>query len=104
MAGLLDRARKLAENPKVHITLLDKNVYQQSQPLLYQVATVIEFRGSLVACRGENVTEGKASRGVNRRSLHCAPLDFLWRPVALMDFMRLSLRRAAHVALASSAK
>jgi hypothetical protein len=32
------------------------------------------------------------------------PPDFLWRPVALMDFMRLSLRRAAHVALASSAK
>jgi NADH dehydrogenase len=44
VAGLLDCARKLAENPKVHITLLDKNVYQQFQPLLYQVATAIEFR------------------------------------------------------------
>jgi hypothetical protein len=32
------------------------------------------------------------------------PPDFLWRAVALMDFMRLSLKRAAHVALASSAK
>ena len=32
-------ARKLAANPNVRITLLDKNNYQQFQPLLYQVAT-----------------------------------------------------------------
>ena len=38
---------------------------------------------------------------LNRRSLHCAPPDFLWRPVALRICMRLSLRRAAHVDVAS---
>jgi NADH dehydrogenase len=35
----LSCARKLAANPNVRITLLDKNNYQQFQPLLYQVAT-----------------------------------------------------------------
>jgi NADH dehydrogenase len=35
----LNCARKLAANPNVRITLLDKNNYQQFQPLLYQVAT-----------------------------------------------------------------
>jgi len=34
-------ARKLAANPNVRITLLDKNNYQQFQPLLYQVATAM---------------------------------------------------------------
>jgi hypothetical protein len=38
------------------------------------------------------------------QTLHCAPPDFLWRPVALMICMQLSLRRAAHVVVASSAK
>jgi NADH dehydrogenase len=37
----LSCARKLAANPNVRITLLDKNNYQQFQPLLYQVATAI---------------------------------------------------------------
>ncbi len=37
----LNCARKLAANPNVRITLLDKNNYQQFQPLLYQVATAI---------------------------------------------------------------
>ena len=37
----LNCARKLAANPNVRITLLDKNNYQQFQPLLYQVATGI---------------------------------------------------------------
>jgi NADH dehydrogenase len=37
----LNCARKLATNPNVRITLLDKNNYQQFQPLLYQVATAI---------------------------------------------------------------
>ena len=41
---------------------------------------------------------------LNRRSLDCAPPDFLSRPVALRICMRLSLRRAAHVVVASSAK
>ena len=31
-------ARKIATNPNVRVTLLDKNNYQQFQPLLYQVA------------------------------------------------------------------
>ena len=35
----LNCARKLASNPNVRITLLDKNNYHQFQPLLYQVAT-----------------------------------------------------------------
>jgi NADH dehydrogenase len=39
--GGLNCARKLATNPNVRITLLDKNNYQQFQPLLYQVATAI---------------------------------------------------------------
>jgi hypothetical protein len=39
-----------------------------------------------------------------QRSLHYAPPDFLSRPVALGICMRLSLRRAAHVDVASSAK
>jgi NADH dehydrogenase len=34
-------ARKLASNPNVHVTLIDKNNYQQFQPLLYQVATAL---------------------------------------------------------------
>src|ERR1700744_4732125 len=34
-------ARKLAANPNVRVTLLDKNNYHQFQPLLYQVATGI---------------------------------------------------------------
>jgi NADH dehydrogenase len=37
----LNCARKLATNPNVRITLLDKNNYHQFQPLLYQVATGI---------------------------------------------------------------
>ena len=35
----LNCARKLAARPDIHITLIDKNNYQQFQPLLYQVAT-----------------------------------------------------------------
>jgi NADH dehydrogenase len=35
----LNCARKLAERPDVRVTLIDKNNYQQFQPLLYQVAT-----------------------------------------------------------------
>jgi len=37
----LNCARKLAAHPNLRITLLDKNNYQQFQPLLYQVATAI---------------------------------------------------------------
>ena len=34
-------ARRLASHADVHITLIDKNNYQQFQPLLYQVATAL---------------------------------------------------------------
>ena len=34
-------ARRLASNRDVHVTLIDKNNYQQFQPLLYQVATAL---------------------------------------------------------------
>src|ERR1700742_1143698 len=36
------------------------------------------------------------SQKINRRSLHYAPPDFLWRLVALASFLRLSLPKAAH--------
>src|ERR1700719_3504475 len=38
----------------------------------------------------------------NRRSLHYAPPDFLWNLVALANFVRLSLRKAAYVVVASA--
>ena len=48
--------------------------------------------------------------GAHCRSLHgkpgqvgCAPPDFLLRFMALMHFMRLSLRKGAHAALSSAA-
>lgn len=43
----LNCARKLAANPDIRITLLDKNNYQQFQPLLYQVASGILAPGNI---------------------------------------------------------
>jgi NADH:ubiquinone reductase (H+-translocating) len=43
----LNCARKLAAHPNVRVTLLDKNNYQQFQPLLYQVATSILGPGNI---------------------------------------------------------
>ena len=40
-------ARKLGSKPNVRVTLLDKNNYQQFQPLLYQVATSIIASGDI---------------------------------------------------------
>src|SRR5271165_6412020 len=37
----LNRARKLASHADIRITLIDKNNFQQFQPLLYQVATAV---------------------------------------------------------------
>jgi NADH dehydrogenase FAD-containing subunit len=34
----LNCAKKLAKHPNVRVTLIDRNNYQQFQPLLYQVA------------------------------------------------------------------
>ena len=39
----------------------------------------------------------------NSRSLHYATPDFLWNLVALVHFMRPSLRKGAHVALSDAA-
>jgi NADH:ubiquinone reductase (H+-translocating) len=46
LAGL-NCARKVAANPNVKVTLLDKNNYQQFQPLLYQVATALLAPGDM---------------------------------------------------------
>ena len=43
------------------------------------------------------------NRQRNSRSLHCATPDFLSNLVALANFMRLSLRKAAHAAMSSAA-
>ena len=43
----LSCARKLGSKPGVRVTLLDKNNYQQFQPLLYQVATAILGSGDI---------------------------------------------------------
>jgi hypothetical protein len=43
------------------------------------------------------------NRKRNRRSLHCATPDFVSRLVALANFMRLSVRKAAHAAISSAA-
>ena len=54
-----------------------------------------------MASRSKNISR----RGPrNRRSLRYATPDFLLRLVALMSFMRLSLTKAAHVALSGAAK
>lgn len=39
-------ARRLASKPDLHVTLIDKNNYQQFQPLLYQVATALLGSGN----------------------------------------------------------
>jgi hypothetical protein len=44
------------------------------------------------------------SVGLERKAVVGFPPDFLWSALALMDFMQLSLRRAAHVTLASGVK
>jgi hypothetical protein len=57
----------------------------------------VESMALLVACRRENVTEGKRWSGwENSRSLHYAPPDFLLDSVALANSMRLSLPKAAY--------
>ena len=43
------------------------------------------------------------ARGAHRRSLHYATPDFLWNLVALVHFMRPSLRKGAHAAVSSDA-
>ncbi len=43
----LNCARKLAAHPDARVTLIDKNNYQQFQPLLYQVATAVLAPGNI---------------------------------------------------------
>jgi hypothetical protein len=43
------------------------------------------------------------ARKVNRRSLHYATADFLWKLVALVNIMRLSLKKGAHAVLSDAA-
>jgi len=53
----------------------------------------------------ENHYPARSPRGrEHRRSLHYAPPDFLLRLVALVKFLRLSLKKAAYVDLVSFAK
>src|ERR1700692_3291370 len=48
-------------------------------------------------------SEGCVRTKRNRRSLHYATPDFLWKLVALANIMRLSSRKGAHAALSSAA-
>jgi hypothetical protein len=60
---------------------------------------VVLFRENYISGR----QSGSMLRMMNSRSLHFAPLDFLWNLMALLHLMRLSLRKGAHVALSSAA-
>jgi hypothetical protein len=53
-------------------------------------------------CLRENSRIWEA-RGAHRRSRRYAPPDFLWNLVALVHFMRPSLRKGAHAALSGAA-
>jgi len=55
-------ARRLAANPNVRVTLLDKDNYQQFQPLLYQVATAL-LAPSNIAFNLRAALEGNPKRG-----------------------------------------
>jgi hypothetical protein len=61
-----------------------------------------------MAERGHQLKKSTSRRGpsfaLNRRSLHCAPPDFLSRFVALINIMRFFLRKTAYVVVASSVK
>src|ERR1700721_4344970 len=56
----LNCARRLAANPNVRVTLIDKNNYHQFQPLLYQVATA-EFATDDVATSLRQSLRGHAN-------------------------------------------
>jgi hypothetical protein len=68
----------------------------------YELLVAAGFPGAGGAIEG--LKRVGAPRKRNRRSLHCAPPDFLSRTVALIDSVRLSLRRAAYVVVAEIAK
>jgi NADH:ubiquinone reductase (H+-translocating) len=43
----LNCAKKLAKHPDIRVTLIDRNNYQQFQPLLYQVASSARYRADV---------------------------------------------------------
>jgi hypothetical protein len=63
-------------------------------------------KGRAVTLRKDSDSDGQDERLLrsNCGSLDFAPPDFLLRPVALINCVRLSLRRAANVVVVSSAK
>ena len=68
----LNCAKKLALHSDVRITLIDKNDYQQFQPLLYQVAAA-ELSPSNIAFNLRNILSGHSNVDVkmskSRRSI-----------------------------------
>ena len=69
----LSCARKLASNGDVRITLIDKNNYQQFQPLLYQVATGI-LSPSNAAFALRSILQGHANVDVKMAEVVSADL------------------------------
>jgi hypothetical protein len=64
---------------------------QPLQPPVYQpVKGNFDFRKTRASYQGTTLEAADKPRKRNRRSLHCAPSDFLLDPVALMKFFRLS--------------
>jgi NADH:ubiquinone reductase (H+-translocating) len=66
-------ARKVASNPEVHVTLIDKNNYQQFQPLLYQVATALLGPGN-AAFSLRSLLRGRANVDVKMSEVISADL------------------------------
>jgi NADH:ubiquinone reductase (H+-translocating) len=67
-------ARRLASNPDVHVTLIDKNNYQQFQPLLYQVATAL-LAPDNAAFSLRSLLRGHANVDVKMAEVVCADLS-----------------------------
>jgi NADH dehydrogenase len=74
----LNCARKLAERPDVRVTLIDKNNYQQFQPLLYQVATAA-LSATNVAFGLRGVLQGHAN--VDVKMVEATSVDLNTRTV-----------------------
>jgi NADH:ubiquinone reductase (H+-translocating) len=84
-------ARRLASNPLVHITLIDKNNYQQFQPLLYQVATALLEPGN-AAFSLRSLLRGHANVDVKMAEVISA--DLKTRTVETADGKTRSRRRS----------
>jgi signal transduction histidine kinase len=106
LPGMRERAQLLGGKLTVWTELNRGTILELSIPATHAYATPDsrELPGQLRAWRGKTQSEGHAAVYAHRRSLHYAPPDFLSRTVALMDPVRLSLRRAAYVAVAGIAK